>query len=161
MQLAKGLSTALIIFLLDQITKTLVFLNIPPYKSVSIWGIYIRLTHVRNPNSIFGISLGSNFPYVWLSLAAAVVLFILLFFEKRTRYVLIYGAILGGALGNALDRLRWGEVIDFVDIGINETLRWAVFNVADASITISLIALLIFTIMERKKSNKIPTHKEV
>jgi signal peptidase II len=160
MQVIKGLSTALLVFLLDQITKALVSLYIPPYKSVSIWGIYIKLTHVRNPNSIFGISLGSHFPYFWVSLVAALILFVLLFFERRTRYILIYGAILGGALGNALDRLRWGEVLDFVDIGINENLRWAVFNVADASITISLIVLLFFTIMERKEKIR-STDKEV
>jgi len=52
----------------------------------------------------------------------------------------LLGCILGGALGNLVDRIRWGRVVDFIDVGIG-TVRWPVFNVADSAVTLGVILL--------------------
>ncbi len=138
-----ALGIASTILILDQLSKSLVVHNLKFLRSYEVLDGFFRLTYIRNPNSIFGISLGSHFPYVWISLAASIMVLFFLLKESRWRFLIVYALLLGGALGNMLDRLRWGEVVDFIDIGISNSLRWAVFNVADSAVTISLIALLI------------------
>ncbi len=76
--------------------------------------------------------------------------------ENKPNFYLLYSAIIGGALGNLIDRLRFGEVIDFIDIGLGKNLRWPVFNIADASISISVVLLLYFSL----KSSKVK-HDEI
>lgn len=139
-----GIVIAFSIIVIDQLSKMWVFRNLTLNHSYSVIGKYVRFTYVRNPNSVFGISLGAHFPYVIFSVTVCLLILFLIFREKRLKFIITYGLILGGAIGNSIDRLRWGEVVDFIDVGISNSLRWAVFNVADSAVTVSLFLLVFF-----------------
>jgi len=99
---------------------------------VEIVGQFVRFTYTRNSGVAFGLGAGVRFPYYLFSiLAIAVILY--LFLRQRVlsfpRQVAL-ALILGGALGNLVDRLRSGEVVDFIEIGWSRW-HWPVFNVAD------------------------------
>lgn len=134
------------VFLADQLTKALAlrFLLTVPTQPI-LPGIF-HLTLVRNTGVAFGLLAGQG-----LLVAAATVLILLALLQsiwKRPRIsagsALSLGLIVGGALGNLLDRLRLGTVIDFLDFRI-----WPVFNIADSCITIGTF-LLIFKILFRR-----------
>jgi len=114
-------------------------------------GEVLKLTYIKNPNTLFSISLGPNFPYIILGFVLIAILVILILHENKLSHSLIYGLLLGGAAGNIIDRLRMGEVVDFIDVGISPTLRWPVFNVADSAITIGLIIYFIIFLKGVKK----------
>lgn len=127
---------------MDQLSKILISLKLPPGSSIAVFGNFLRLTHIRNPRGVFGLSFGAV-PLVPLSLVAIALLLILLF---RTTHngpsSLGISLVLGGALGNLVDRLRFSEVIDFLDFGIAR-YRWPTFNLADAGVTAGVILLLL------------------
>ena len=136
---------------LDQLTKFLVKKYLVYGYSYSLIGEVLKLTYVKNPNTLFGISLGPNFPYTILGFVLIAVLVVLILHENKLSHSLIYGLLLGGATGNIIDRLRMGEVVDFIDVGISPTLRWPVFNLADSAITIGLIIYFIIVLKGVKK----------
>jgi len=134
----------LFIVLLDQVTKTWVFLNLQGRNAfghpndIIIIKNALRLTYVENPGMAFGIRIGNE---LYLTLFATVSSFLLLiiifksdYFQKYYCYAL--GCILGGAIGNLIDRLVYGMVIDFVYF---EAINWPVFNVADVAVTLGMI----------------------
>jgi len=149
---AKKLKTPLLLSLLvvflDQVTKFLVIKLLPYGKPVKVVGNLLRLTFVKNPNLLFGLSFGEKFPYEVLSFFLILILIFLLVREERRIYTIFYGITIGGAFGNFLDRLRIHEVVDFIDIGVGDNLRWPVFNIADSAVTISLTMILFFQLRE-------------
>ncbi len=160
------LSLTLGIFLLDQLTKYLIVKNIP-YHTIgkSFFGGIIRIIHTRNLAVAF--SMGTNFsPLVRLVLftivPAAVLLLILIYFLKSSDFSSLQrwaiAGILGGGLGNLYDRIfKPLGVVDFIDVkfyGILGFQRWPTFNVADASVVIFSILLLIAYILEERKKNE-------
>lgn len=130
------------IVLLDQITKIAVQQWMTLYQSYPILGDVVQLTYIRNPGAAFGIDIGGRWLYLALSIiACAVMIYYLLRLpasERRGRYAMM--TVLGGALGNLIDRALYGEVTDFIDIGAG-AYRWPVFNVADSAVTIGIILL--------------------
>jgi len=120
-------------------TRTLAY-----QEPVEVLGPFVRFTYTRNSGVAFGLGAGLPFPYYVFSLAAvAVILF--LFFKQRVTGVarqLALALIMGGALGNLIDRLRFGEVVDFIEIGYGRW-HWPVFNVADSAVTIGVILFAI------------------
>ncbi len=133
---------ALLVIALDLSTKWWVQNHLLLHESRRILGNLVRLTYVLNPNAIFGLPLGNPLLYYTFGLLAIVVLLALLLGEDRAVHLILYGAILGGAMGNLLNRLWLGAVVDFIDVGIG-MYRWYVFNVADAAISTSLVLLLL------------------
>jgi signal peptidase II len=133
---------AALIVALDQATKHLAAARLVPGESVSVLGDFIRLTLVHNTGAAFGLFPGSRVPFIVVSVVAiAVVLY--LFFRETYRSVanrVLLGCILGGAVGNLIDRVRLGYVVDFIDVGFG-TARWPVFNAADSAVTIGVILL--------------------
>ncbi len=121
-------------------------------QSVPVIGDYLRITYVTNPNALFGISLGHRFPYPILTAAVSVIIAVLILTEKTKLLSSAYGIILGGAIGNLIDRLRMGEVIDFIDAGI-KNYRWPTFNIADSAVTIGIILMLWFTLIGKRKEH--------
>ncbi len=130
------------IVLLDQITKIAVQQWMTLYQSYPLLGDVVQLTYIRNPGAAFGIDIGGRWLYLALSIiACAVMIYYLLRLpasERRGRYAMM--TVLGGALGNLIDRALYGEVTDFIDIGAG-AYRWPVFNVADSAVTIGIILL--------------------
>ena len=133
-----------VLFFADQLTKLLIDNAMVLGVSRPVFGNVVRLSYVRNSGAAFGILSGSKFPFVYVS-AAAIALMIAYFFRRvkhSTLRVVSLGLITGGAIGNLFDRARFGEVIDFVDVGWGQW-RWPVFNVADAGVTVGFILLIL------------------
>jgi signal peptidase II len=130
------------VLVLDQLTKWLVSSQLLLGQPVVVVGDFIRLTLVHNRGAAFGLFPGSRVPFIIVSLLAiAVVLY--LFQRDAYRSALsrvLLGGILGGALGNLIDRARLGYVVDFIEVGVG-SLKWPVFNVADSAVTLGVIIL--------------------
>jgi signal peptidase II len=146
-KLEVALATGIVI--VDQITKALVRAHVPIYDSVTIIPGYLNLAHVRNSGAAFGFLGAVDFPYksAILALVATAAFIGIAFYAARTssherlaRFGL--AMILAGAIGNLIDRLAFGSVIDFVDVVFGSWHFWA-FNVADSAITLGVIAMLI------------------
>lgn len=138
--LALLLATAAAVVALDVWTKhwaTRVLEGAPP---MPVFGDLVRFTYARNSGVAFGIGAGLPFPYYLFSLAAiAAILY--LFLVRRVHgggRRLALALILGGAIGNLLDRVTSGEVVDFIEIGWHQW-RWPVFNVADSAVSIGVV----------------------
>jgi signal peptidase II len=150
------------VFLVDQITKTIVVQSMSQHESIEIFPNIFNLTYVHNRGAVFG--LGSNFstPYLsWvLSILSILSLIIILAYflrVKATNSRLYAGLalVLGGALGNLFDRLRNGYVVDFLDLHWYDH-HWPFFNVADLSICIG-VGLLLISMPGAADSNRTET----
>jgi len=135
------LYSACIVVLLDQASKFILAKALPLYGSLPVIRGFFNLVHIRNRGIAFGLMNRPEGTFVAYLLPIATLLVILLlavlFIKLRDegpRLTLGLGLILGGAVGNLIDRFRLGEVIDFLDFYIG-SLHWPAFNIADASIT--------------------------
>ena len=133
---------------LDQATKWLVVARLPLYEDVPLISGLLSLQHVRNSGAVFGILSGTEFPgkaYAFAFLSAAALL--ILGYYARTVPAeerlprLALGLVIGGAIGNLIDRIRFGYVIDFVKM-YWESHVWPNYNVADSAISIGLVLLV-------------------
>lgn len=129
---------------LDQLSKWLVTSNLARGEIARLIDPILWIVHSRNPDAIFSISLGPKFIYFILPLIAiGFVVYLLL--RPQSRYVtVLLGIIVGGGLGNLIDRIRLGEVVDWISMGLSNTARFATFNVADSSVVVSVILILIY-----------------
>jgi signal peptidase II len=135
------------IIALDQASKQLVAGHIPLGGAREVVRGFLRLWHVRNSGAVWGFFQGHDgglVPKVITGLAIialATVLFFFLRADRRSRLELAsYSFILGGALGNIIDRLRLGYVVDFIDAHVR-AWHWPTFNVADSCITVGVLLL--------------------
>lgn len=138
---------------LDQLTKFLITRNLRPYVDYPVLGNFFKLTLVYNKGILFGINL---FPSDWgpilypiVMIAIMILVLVSLGLEGRWPNTVAYGMILGGALGNLIDRFRIGRVVDFLNFGIGE-LRWPYFNIADSAIVCGMITLIVFSFFRKK-----------
>jgi signal peptidase II len=155
-----GLVAALLVFLLDQLTKYLVTgpLGLVVQNDSLTLLPFFDLRFVKN----IGVSLGllsANSPAMrWLlvlmTACIAIGVCVWMLREKKTGDVVALGLVLGGACGNILDRTRLGYVVDFADLHFGEWRPFLVFNVADAAITIGVVILLIRALFVRDKAPK-------
>ncbi len=144
------------VLILDQLTKWLVRQNMTVGDSVSIIGNFIRITYVENPGIAFGIHVSNRLIFTILSVLASVGVAGYLFthWKEKTIKKISLVLILGGAIGNIIDRIFFYNVVDFIDIGIGD-LRWWVFNVADSSVVIGVILLLIITLSNQGEKSEL------
>ena len=147
---------ALIILLLDQVSKWMAVNQIEAHQILSVIPGFFNLVLVKNRGMAFGIfsQTRSGFYYYFLlftTIGAIGVILFFFFWIKRTKKWLTVGLslILGGALGNLVDRVRWGYVIDFLDFFL-KGYHWPAFNVADSAVTAGTFWLL-FNIIQGKK----------
>ena len=138
------LATALVITVLDQVVKGVVVNAMRMGESISLIGHVVRFTRTSNTGAAFGIFRGGSVWFAGLSLVAAVLIAALSRQIARGRRIerVAFGLILGGTVGNLIDRIRLGAVVDFIDIGVN-SVRWPAFNVADSAITIGVTLLAV------------------
>jgi signal peptidase II len=144
-----------LVVLADQATKFIVLDKMPLLKSIVVIPGFFNLTHVHNPGGAFGFLAQNGSPWRhWMFLAAAVVaLSMILYFHHQTPKThpflgLGLALIFGGAIGNLIDRLRFGEVIDFLDFYVAH-LHWPTFNVADSAVTVG-VGIFILHIVFKK-----------
>lgn len=124
---------------LDMWTKRLATAYLEGRPPVDILGEFVRLTYTRNSGVAFGLGAGVPFPYYIFSMAAVAVI-LYLFARRRAgglRRQIALSLVLGGAVGNLIDRLASGEVVDFIELGYGHW-HWPVFNVADSAVTIGV-----------------------
>lgn len=145
------LIAAVLALLLDQITKLYAVNFLRPLDPpTELIGSALRLKLTFNPYGVFGISFGPSGLNYALSLIGIVVLVYVGLTIKDRIGLVIFGLLIGGAIGNALDRVRFGYVIDFIDMGIGD-LRWFTYNLADAFLTVGAVFFLAREILFRKK----------
>lgn len=130
---------------LDQLAKRLAVAGLDPLRPVPVLGDAVRFMLRFNIGAAFSFSWGGPMVLTVLGAAAAVLITVFIFRCDRCTAVSYagLGAVLGGALGNLVDRLVYGRVIDFIDVGA-AGWRWPTFNVADVSIVAGGLLLLLF-----------------
>ena len=135
-----GLTATIVV--LDQLAKAWLVSILRPGESQPVIDDLLRLVNSENNGGLFGLLHGQALPFAALSLV--VIGLIVLYHGRsgRSAYLtLTLGLLLGGAIGNLVDRIRLGYVVDFVDAGIG-SLRWYTFNVADAAISFAILLLI-------------------
>jgi len=143
-----GLPVALLILFLDRISKILVSHNLYEGESMNVIGTFFRLTYVRNPYMAFSLNLGGY--WIMMALWALAVIFVIIYFYRISfewRKTTALSMIIGGAFGNGFDRIKYREVIDFLDFGIKQH-RFAIFNVADSSVFFGVCFLIFLMYIE-------------
>lgn len=134
------------IVVLDQLTKAWIIDALAPDRVIVILGDALRLVYTENNGALFGLFRGQAPLFALLSLAVMGLIVGYHARSGRSPYMtLTLGLLLGGAIGNAVDRLRLGFVVDFVDGGIG-AFRWYTFNVADACISASIVLLVVMAV---------------
>jgi signal peptidase II len=132
---------AAVVVALDRWTKHWASARLPFSQPIRVVGDYLRLTYTRNSGVAFGIGQGTGFPYYVFSLIAIVAI-VWMFLRGREGHDpvrrLSLALILGGAVGNLVDRVTSGEVVDFIEVGIPQW-HWPVFNVADSAVTVGVL----------------------
>ena len=127
----------------DQLTKYLIRENLNYGQSIPETGFF-RLTYYTNSGTIFG--LFPNIPVI-LSVASVIAIVCLIYFYKTQKNISVWlrvaiALLLGGAVGNFIDRVFMGKVTDFIDVGL-----WPIFNIADSAITCGIFLLLLVTVV--------------
>jgi signal peptidase II len=154
-----GLGIALVVFLIDQISKYVVTVPLQLRDRVKIEIAPIFDLHwTENRGVSMGYFTADTELMRWLlvALTGAIALFVAVWMwrEKRRDDVIGLGLVLGGAVGNILDRIRFGYVVDFLDLHFGEIRPFLVFNVADAAITIGVLLLLVRALLMRDKGSR-------
>lgn len=134
-------SLALAIILIDQITKFLIKINFQLNQSLPLIKNIFHLTYIRNFGAGFGILQQQKWILIFISIIVIGVIFYYLdrIKDKEKFLQVIVGLVLGGTIGNLIDRVAYGFVVDFLDFRI-----WPVFNFADSFVTIGVIGLIIY-----------------
>jgi signal peptidase II len=145
-------AVATLVLVLDQLTKLLIVSRLAFHDSIPVVDGFLNIVHARNPGAAFSFLAGAPawfrslfFPAITI-VAVVVVISVIRRLPPEDRLLrLALSGVLGGALGNLCDRLRYGEVIDFIDVYWRDH-HWPAFNVADSSITLAVTAVVLQTL---------------
>jgi signal peptidase II len=138
-----------LIVVLDQLTKAAIMQSMALYDSIPVIKGFFSITHIQNPGGAFGLfarqeeGLRRLF-FIFLS-SAAVIAVLYFYIQTPKSHPLLaagFALIFGGAIGNLIDRFRYGKVIDFLDFYIGE-MHWPAFNIADSAISVGTTVLVI------------------
>jgi len=153
---------SVITVLLDQATKLQITQSMRLHESIPVVPDFFSITYIRNPGAAFGIlassSSGFRLAFFGVTSILALVLLSTIFVRlKPTHWIgqLSVAAVFGGAIGNLLDRVRFGEVIDFLDIYLG-AYHWPAFNVADAAISAGVCFLVYHLAFEKHEAEPAP-----
>lgn len=146
-------SIAIVIAALDFITKRMIENSLERGQSVQVIGDFLRFTLGYNTGIAFGISLGDSsriFLVVVTLLTMALIGWLFRSVDPRHKaQVIAFGLIMGGAIGNLLDRVFGSQgVVDFIDVGVGQTRFWT-FNIADSGITVGAVLLILASLFEK------------
>ncbi|HIJ56279.1 MAG TPA: signal peptidase II [Deltaproteobacteria bacterium] len=144
-----------LIVVLDQITKLIVLDSLPLFHSIKIIPGFFNLTHIHNPGGAFGFLAANSSSiqrFVFLFASSLAIGLVLYFYNKTPKsFVLLstgFALVIGGALGNLIDRIRMGKVVDFLDFHIGD-LHWPAFNVADSAVSIGMIIFVYHLVFKK------------
>ena len=137
-----------LVVLADQVSKAFILKHLPYHHSITIIKGFFDITHIRNPGGAFGLMANMSVvvrTVVFLFISSLAVGLILYFYIKTPReYVFLASAfalIFGGAIGNLIDRVRFGVVVDFLDFYLGK-YHWPAFNIADSAITVGIFIFI-------------------
>lgn len=154
------ISLAGLIIALDQITKLYIDHHFGLHQSVSIIPNFFNLTYIRNTGAAFGLLSKApesfRIPFFIIVPLVALTVIVLIFKKTQETQLLMITAlslILGGAIGNFIDRVRFNYVIDFLDFHWFNKYHWPAFNVADATIVVGVALLIFYTLAYDKKQS--------
>ncbi|SDB87800.1 signal peptidase II Aspartic peptidase. MEROPS family A08 [Pelagirhabdus alkalitolerans] len=140
---------AIIIIALDQMTKRWVVVNMELRESIPVIEDIFYITSHRNPGAAWGILQDQMyFFYIVTIIVIGVIVYYMTKYAKENMWIGIgLGLVLGGAIGNFIDRLIYQEVVDFLNVYIG-TYNYPIFNVADSALVVGVIILAILTIKD-------------
>lgn len=148
------------IILLDQITKIWVQRTFQLHESLVVVEGYFSLTYILNPGAAFGFfaGQGATFRMIFFGVVSIIALLLLAVFfrdtdEDDTAALIAISLLFGGAIGNMIDRVRLGEVVDFLDFYI-EQYHWPAFNIADSAITLGITLLMVHIFFQKKETSE-------
>lgn len=157
MKKSASVALVLILVVLDQLTKTAIAGSLPLNTRRNLIPGFFNLVHVHNKGAIFGFfsRSGNSLVYLFLTLASLAALGLVIYYFIKTppserMLKLSLSLILAGALGNLIDRIYRGYVIDFLDFYV-QNWHWPSFNMADSSITIGAL-LMVLTVLWKRSS---------
>lgn len=138
---------ALIVVALDQVSKFFIRANMTLGQSIPEEGFF-RITYGTNTGGVFGLFANQAF---LITLTAIVGVAAILVYSRyplfnRVLVRIALGLLLGGAVGNLIDRIRFGEVVDFIDVG-----AWPVFNIADSAVVVGVILIIYYFLFGQKR----------
>jgi signal peptidase II len=164
MKIYRYYAVSLIVIIIDQFSKFYIRHNMSPGETWKLTSKFFWITHVSNTGAAFSISLGgaamNRIIFSAVTLMAAALLIYLISKSADFRERLAFSLILGGAVGNLIDRIAMGKVTDFVNWDFPDFImeRWPVFNVADSAVVTGVILLsfyyLFFDSKEHKEKHK-------
>ncbi len=136
---------SVVIVVLDQLTKYLIRTTFEPNdRPFDVLGSFLRWSYIQNDGIVFGLEMpGGRLLGIFSLLATVVFVFFLVRMHDEALIVkVLLGCIIGGAIGNAIDRIAFGYVIDFIDVGIP---HWPyVFNIADSAVSVSVTLMIVY-----------------
>jgi signal peptidase II len=144
------------IVLLDQVTKYLIVSTMPLNQSIPLISGFFNLSHINNYGAAFSILQNQKlFLIITVCFVSMVVIFLLIKYRKQGHWLFLtsLAMILGGGIGNLIDRLQYGYVVDFIEFRL---IKFPVFNVADISVVCGSILLILYVLLVEPKiaSNK-------
>jgi signal peptidase II len=137
--------------MLDQITKHLVLKYLNPLESFEILPV-LHLVVVSNEGGAFGMFKGIG-SALFIGLSIVAIIFVIWLLIRTKKDYVGLSLIMGGAVGNLIDRLHYGWVVDFIDFSIGK-FHWPAFNVADSALTVGVTIIVLAHILELMKMNR-------
>jgi signal peptidase II len=161
------LAVIIAVVVFDQLTKYAVISNFSLYQSKEVIPGFFNLVYVTNTGAAFSLLADVNSPwrhYFFLAVGSiAVVGLTVAYLRLRTvssLYAVSLGLIVGGAIGNLIDRIAHGAVIDFLDFYLAD-YHWPAFNVADSAICVGVVLFLLLNVLEiKKEKNQRKTNRQ-
>jgi signal peptidase II len=146
-----------VVIIFDQITKYLIRSNLDYGEIIKVTQKFLWITYIRNTGAAFSLSFGdaglNKIIFIIVSSIASAMLFFLIKKSQTKIETIAFSLILGGAIGNLIDRIFLGSVTDFIWCDFPDWImqRWPVFNIADSSIVVAITILVIYTLFLEKK----------
>lgn len=148
---------AILVILLDQLTKWAIVKNMELGERIAVWDPWLGILSHRNRGAAWGMLEGQMWLFTIVTIGVIIAIFYFFYTEAKGKplFQVSLMLLLGGAVGNFIDRLFRGEVVDFVDVLIPVmNYHFPIFNVADAALTIAVVMLLVAILLEEQQDKK-------
>lgn len=145
----------IISIIVDQIIKFIIKANMNIADTINIIPNFFRITFLKNEGAAFSILSGNRLLFIFITVLVLILFYFFLLKNKKIIKTkqLLYGLLLGGIIGNFIDRILYGYVIDYLDFNIGG-YNYPVFNIADSLIVISIIWLIVLSVKEDKNESR-------
>lgn len=150
----KLIPVTLICLLIDQVIKVIISCNMKIADSINIITNFFRITYLQNTGAAWSILSGNKIVLILITIIALFLIYYFLLKNKNLKNIeyILYGVLIGGILGNLIDRIRFGYVIDYLDFNFGD-YRYPVFNFADICIVVSIIIMVLLSLKDDKDGN--------